>query len=254
MLKRSALAVARFESGWNASPASFTSDSVSFDVSATARSNDARANSLCSCRYSVGDLASASERIASAACSTPSRLERRRPGRSSGRPRRRRGRPRRSPRHWRGRGRRAPRRPSGCAWRGPGCARWRRRTCVWNGANAGTASKPLKKLVLVTVSILSWAARAAFGAVLRAAVRVLRVVRRVERRRRPSRRRLRASRGERSWRGSRLATFLLSCDDLLGSVGDASAIFAGASAAAWASNLGFVCHSIIPLELCCSAQ
>ena len=75
MLKRSALAVARFESGWNASPASFTSDLVSFEVSATARSNDARANSPCSCRYSVGDFASASERIASAACSTPSRLD-----------------------------------------------------------------------------------------------------------------------------------------------------------------------------------
>ena len=73
VLKRSALAVARFDSGWNASPASLTSDSVSFELSATARSNEARANSLCSCRYSVGDFASASERIASAACSTPSR-------------------------------------------------------------------------------------------------------------------------------------------------------------------------------------
>src|SRR5438477_13148542 len=75
VLKRSAFAVARLEIGWNASPASFTSDSVSFELSATTRSNEARANSLCSCRYSVGDLASASERIASAACSTPSRLE-----------------------------------------------------------------------------------------------------------------------------------------------------------------------------------
>ena len=74
MLKRSALAEARFESGWNASPASLTSDSVSFELSATARSNEARAKSPCSCRYSVGDLASASERIASAACSKPSRL------------------------------------------------------------------------------------------------------------------------------------------------------------------------------------
>ena len=38
---------------------------------------------------------------------------------------------------------------------------------VWNGAKAGTASKPLKKLLLVTVSILFWAAaevlRAALG-------------------------------------------------------------------------------------------
>jgi phasin family protein len=59
-LKRSALAAARFEIGWNASPASFTSDSVSFELSAIARSNEARANSLCSCRYSVGDFASAS--------------------------------------------------------------------------------------------------------------------------------------------------------------------------------------------------
>src|SRR6476659_9268695 len=73
-LKRSALALARFDSGWNASPASFTNDSVSFELSATMRSNEARANSPWSCRYSVGDLASASERIASAACSTPSRL------------------------------------------------------------------------------------------------------------------------------------------------------------------------------------
>jgi hypothetical protein len=39
------LAAARFDSGWNASPASFTSDSVSFELSATARSNEARANS-----------------------------------------------------------------------------------------------------------------------------------------------------------------------------------------------------------------
>ena len=73
MLKRSALAEARLDSGWNASPASLTSDSVSFEVSATARSNCERANSPCSWRYSVGDLASASERIASAACSTLSR-------------------------------------------------------------------------------------------------------------------------------------------------------------------------------------
>src|SRR3954451_8927416 len=54
----------------------------------------------------------------------------------------------------------------------------------WKGPKAGTASKPLKKLV-VTVSILFWAVRAAFGAALRAAVRVLRVlrvVRRAERR------------------------------------------------------------------------
>ena len=56
MLKRSALAEARFESGWNASPASLTSDSVSFELSATARSNEARAKSPCSCRYSVGAL------------------------------------------------------------------------------------------------------------------------------------------------------------------------------------------------------
>src|SRR5436305_1791962 len=75
VLKRSALAEARFESGWNASPASLTSDSVRRELSATARSNEARAKSPCSCRYSVGDLASASERIAPAACSKPSRLE-----------------------------------------------------------------------------------------------------------------------------------------------------------------------------------
>src|SRR4051812_10138912 len=75
VLKRSALADARFEIGWNASPASLTSDSVSFELSATARSNEARANSPCSWRYSVGDFASASERIAPAACSKPSRLE-----------------------------------------------------------------------------------------------------------------------------------------------------------------------------------
>src|SRR3954452_3142919 len=73
VLKRSALAVARFEIGWNASPASFTSDSVRRELWATARSNEARAKSPCSCRYSVGDLASASERIASAACSKLSR-------------------------------------------------------------------------------------------------------------------------------------------------------------------------------------
>src|SRR6266700_2515959 len=75
VLKRSALAEARFESGWNASPASLTNDSVRRELSATARSNEARAKSPCSCRYSVGDFASASERIASAACSKPSRLE-----------------------------------------------------------------------------------------------------------------------------------------------------------------------------------
>src|SRR3954454_1617530 len=73
VLKRSALAEARFESGWNASPASFTSDSVRRELSATARSNEARAKSPCSCRYSVGLFASASERIASADCSQPVR-------------------------------------------------------------------------------------------------------------------------------------------------------------------------------------
>src|SRR5947199_10845035 len=75
VLKRSALAEARFDSGWNASPASLTIDSVRRELSATMRSNEARAKSPCSCRYSVGDLASASVRIASAACSKPSRLE-----------------------------------------------------------------------------------------------------------------------------------------------------------------------------------
>jgi hypothetical protein len=42
---RSALAVARFDRGWMASPASFTHDSVSFELSATKRSNEARAKS-----------------------------------------------------------------------------------------------------------------------------------------------------------------------------------------------------------------
>src|SRR5215213_9936522 len=66
VLNRSAFAVARFEIGWKASPASLTIDSVSLDVSATMRSNDTRAKLPCSCMYSVGDLASARARIASA--------------------------------------------------------------------------------------------------------------------------------------------------------------------------------------------
>src|SRR5436190_127308 len=89
VLKRSAFAVARLEIGWNASPASLTSDSVTFWVFLT--------------------------------------------------------------RSW---------------LRSPALA-----NSDWSGANAGTASKPLKKLlVLVMVSILWWAARTVF----RAAVRVLR--------------------------------------------------------------------------------
>src|SRR4051794_27778757 len=172
LLIRSALAVARFESGWNASPASLTNDSVSFELSATARSNVARAYSLCSCRYSVGDLASASERIASAVCSTPSRLV--------------------ATTSWP-----IERAPSDATRLASTIAStlararsasssatfWLRLTSSWlrsfasansdwNGANAGTASKPLKKLLLVTVSILSWAA----AAFLRVAVRTLRAV------------------------------------------------------------------------------
>src|SRR5579884_3856361 len=170
VLKRSALAEARFESGWNASPASFTSDSVRRELSATARSNEARAKSLWSWRYSVGDLASASERIASAACSKLSRLEltaswpiERAPSAAT--------RPASTTASTLARARSAS--SSATFWLRL-TSSWPRSLAslnrLWNGANAGTASKPLKKLVLVTVSILSLAA----ATVGRAAVRVLR--------------------------------------------------------------------------------
>src|SRR3954467_8018737 len=174
VLKRSALAVARLEIGWNASPASLTSDSVSFEVSATARSNDARAKSPCSCRYSVGDFASASERIASAACSTPSRLVattswpiERAPSDAT--------RPASTIASTLARARSASSSLTfwvflAMSWlRSPALA-----NSDWNGANDGAASKPAKKflVLLITVSFLFWAA----AAVLRAAVRVLRRV------------------------------------------------------------------------------
>src|SRR5512132_758723 len=74
LLIRSAFSVARVWIGWMASPASFTKVSVRRELSATKRSNCARANSLCSWRNSLADLASARARTASAAFSTPSRL------------------------------------------------------------------------------------------------------------------------------------------------------------------------------------
>ena len=70
----STFALARLEIGWNASPASFTTDSVRFELSSTKRSNAVRAKSLCSCRSSVGFFASAKERTVFAVCSRLSRL------------------------------------------------------------------------------------------------------------------------------------------------------------------------------------
>ena len=72
VLMRSALRLARVCSGSAASPASLTTRSVSFEVSATKRSNDARAKSDWIWKNSAGDLASASDLTASEACSMPS--------------------------------------------------------------------------------------------------------------------------------------------------------------------------------------
>ena len=110
---RSALRLARFDSGWIASPASLTSDSVSFER----LGDDAverRASELALQLEELGrrlGFGERADRVRRPARRRHGRA-RRRPGRSSGHLRRRCGRPRRTLRHWPWRGRPAPRRPS----------------------------------------------------------------------------------------------------------------------------------------------